>query len=153
MKNRRSVLVFAASFALLTASVFAADATINLKGIKCVVNSKAAAKDGTGVDYKGGQVFFCCKNCPKAFAANTAKFATSANYQLVATKQAKQAACPLSGKACKADHSVTIKGTPVYFCCENCQGAVAKLKGKAQLEKVFSDAAFTKAKFTVKKAS
>lgn len=150
MKSFRKVLVVASSIMLLTASLYAAE-KISLEGIKCVVNPKGAAKEGTGVDYKGGQVFFCCMNCPKAFKANTEKFATSANHQLVATKQTQQKACPLSGQPCKEDKALTIQGATIYFCCDNCKGAVAKLEGKEQIEKVFSDAAFKKAKITVKK--
>lgn len=151
MKKSRNVLVALCSVMLLAATLVAAE-KIDLKNIKCVVNAKGAAKEGTGVAYKGGEVFFCCQNCPKAFAADTAKFATRANHQLVATKQAKQSACPLSGGKLNPDKTVTVAGATVAFCCENCQGAVAKLEGDAQLEKVFSDAAFAKAKFKVAKS-
>jgi hypothetical protein len=61
-----------AAMALLTAvTVYAAD-EIKLDGIKCFVNPKAAAKAANSVDYKDGKVFFCCMNCPKAFAADKA---------------------------------------------------------------------------------
>ena len=63
----RGILVGVASVALLALSVYAAD-EIKLKGIKCAMNPKAAAKAEKSVDYKGGKVFFCCDNCPKGFA-------------------------------------------------------------------------------------
>lgn len=115
---------------------------------KCVVSGGAAKEDKT-VDYKGGKVYFCCENCPKAFAKDTAKFATKANHQLVATGQAKQAKCPLSGGPLNAEKTVKVGGVEVQFCCEKCQGAVAKAEGDAQVEMVFSEAAFAKAGFAV----
>lgn len=150
MNRSRNWLVAAVSVFVLAATLVAAD-KIDLKDVKCVVNPKGPAKAGTEVAYKGGQVFFCCNNCPKAFQADTAKFATRANHQLVATKQVVQGACPLSGGKLNADATVKVAGATVAFCCENCQGKVAKAEGDAQLELVFSDAAFTKAKFAAPK--
>ncbi len=118
---------------------------------KCVVSGAAAKEDKT-VAYKGGKVYFCCENCPKAFEKDVKKFATKANLQLVSTGQAKQAKCPLSGGKLNAEKTVKVGGVSVQFCCENCQGKVAKAEGDAQVELVFSDAAFEKAGFEVPKA-
>ena len=151
----KRLLVLAAVAVTLSGSLYAAEKAkakkINLKGIKCAVNPKAKAKASKSVKYKGGKVFFCCGGCPKAFAKNTKKFATAGNAQLVATGQAIQGGCPLSGGKLNKKSFLTISGAKVYFCCFNCKGAVAKLKGKAQIEKVLSDKAFKKAKFTVGK--
>ena len=117
----------------------------------CPVSGKPALEDKT-VDYKGGKVYFCCENCPKAFEKDTAKYATKANQQLVATGQTTQVKCPITGKALNADKTVEVGGVKVTFCCENCQGKVAAATGDAQAELVFSDAAFAKA-FEVKKAA
>jgi YHS domain-containing protein len=141
------------SFSLLavvaaTITVFAAE-EVKLDGIKCVMNPKGAAKADKTVDYKGGKVYFCCENCPKAFDAE--KNAVAANHQLVATKQARQEKCPLSGQPIDTEHSLTISGATVSFCCPNCKGDVAKSEGEDQLKKVFSNAAFDKA-FKVGKA-
>lgn len=133
--------------ALLVASAFAAD--VKLDGIKCLIAGGKPAKAEHSADYKGGKVFFCCPNCPKAFAADTAKFATKANHQLVATGQAKQTKCPLSGGPCKQDKFVEVAGAKVYFCCENCQGKAAKASGDDQVNLLFSDAAFEKGGFKV----
>ena len=132
---------------LLLATVYAADA-VKLDGIKCVVAAKNPAKAENFVAYKEGNVYFCCMNCPKAFKADTAKFATSANFQLAATKQAKQVKCPLSGEDVDTGQSVKVNGVEVAFCCGMC-------KGKAEAEKdqvafLFNDKAFDKA-FKVKK--
>lgn len=118
---------------------------------KCVVSGGPAKEDKT-VDYKGGKVYFCCENCPKAFEKDVKKFATKANHQLVATGQAKQAKCPISGGKLNPEKTVKVGGVDVQFCCENCQGKVAKAEGDAQVELVFSDAAFEKAGYAVPKA-
>jgi YHS domain-containing protein len=132
-----------AVLALLTAvTVYAAD-EIKLDGVKCFVNPKAAAKAANAVDYKGGKVFFCCMNCPKAFAKDTAKFATSANNQLAATGQAKQVACPYTGKDVAAGTEVKVGGVSVGFCCDMCKGKTEKA-GDAAVEMVFNDKSFEK---------
>ena len=136
-------LVAAASLALCAATIYAAD-KIKLEGIKCPVSGKAA-KDGTEVDYKGGKVFFCCEGCPKGFADNTAKFATKANHQLVATGQAKQIKCPLTGRDLNPDTAIKAGGASVVFCCNNCKGKAEKLAGDEQLTALFGDKAFEKA--------
>ena len=116
----------------------------------CPVSGKPALEDKT-VEYKGAKVYFCCENCPKAFAKDTAKFATKANQQLVATGQATEVKCPLSGAKLNPETAVDVGGTKVTFCCNNCKGKVEAAKGDAQAELVFSDAAFAKG-FEVKKA-
>jgi YHS domain-containing protein len=136
--------------ALLVATVMAEDKKeVKLDGIKCPVSAKAATQNA--VDYKGGKVYFCCENCPKAFSKDTAKFATKANAQLVATGQAKQAKCPLSGQALNPDTAITVGGAKVAFCCEKCEGKVKAAKDAEALELVFSDKAFEKAGFKVEK--
>ena len=144
----RTLALAAASVALVAFSVMAAD-EVKLDGIKCIMNPKAPAKADKSVDYKGGKVFFCCGNCPKAFDAD--KNAVAANHQLVATKQAKQAKCPISGGPCKSEHSVTVAGAEVHFCCPNCKGKAADAKGDDQLKLLFSNEAFEKAGFQVSK--
>ena len=142
----RSLLVSCLSVAVLALTVYAAD-EVKLEGVKCIMNPKAAAKAETGVDYKGGKVYFCCMNCPKKFDAT--KNAVAANNQLVATKQAKQEKCPLTGRALAADQKVTINGAEVAFCCGNCKGKVEKATGEDQQKLVFSNEAFEKAGFKV----
>lgn len=116
----------------------------------CPVSGAPAKQDKTA-EYKGAKVYFCCENCPKAFAKDTAKFAVKANKQLVSTGQAVQVKCPLSGGKLNPDASVEVGGTKVTFCCNNCKGKVSEATGDAQAELVFSDAAFAKG-YEVKKA-
>src|SRR5687767_4724500 len=77
----KKILVAAMSALVLCAAVYAAD-EVKLDGVNCVVANSKAAKAGNSTDYKGGKVYFCCMNCPKAFAKDPAKFATKANAQL-----------------------------------------------------------------------
>src|SRR5688572_30573270 len=63
---------------------------------KCPVSGKAIDKEHS-VKHNGGDVYFCCPNCPKAFEKDTAKFAAKANIQLIATGQAKQVKCVFTG--------------------------------------------------------
>jgi len=146
----RSFVVVLSAVAIFAIVARAEEKKDPLEGIKCPVSDKSVKADAT-VDYKGGKAFFCCANCVKAFKKDTAKFATKANHQLVATGQVKQVKCPLSGTPCKPAHKETVQGVDVYFCCGRCQGKVAKAEGDAQAELVFSDKAFKKG-FELKKA-
>jgi YHS domain-containing protein len=110
--------------------------------VKCVVAGQKDAKAANSVDYKGGKVFFCCQNCPKAFAGDTAKFAASANHQLVATGQAKQVACPFSGEATDSSTKIKVAGAEVCFCCDMCKAKAEE--SKEQIALIFSDKAFDK---------
>jgi YHS domain-containing protein len=136
----RMWIAMAAVVALFTTAVIADDPS--LEGVKCVVNAKAPAKATNAVDYKGGKVYFCCQNCPKAFEKDTAKFAASANHQLVATGQAKQVKCPFSGGPAKEATAIDVNGVKVAFCCENCQGKAKE--SSEQVELIFNDKAFEK---------
>jgi YHS domain-containing protein len=142
--------VVAASAVLGFSAVRAAEEKADKKvELKCPVSGKAADK-ANAVAYKGGEVYFCCMNCPKAFEKDTAKFATKANHQLAATGQAEQKKCPLTGRPLNKEQTVEVADVEVTFCCPNCKGKVAKAEGKEQLELVFADKAFDKA-YEVKK--
>jgi YHS domain-containing protein len=129
--------------AVAALSLQAADEKPEAAGPKCPVSGAACKKD-FAADYKGGKVYFCCDNCPKAFAKDTAKFANKANLQLVQTKQAEQLKCPLTGGPAKDENSVAINGAKVSFCCGNCLAKVKKTEGDEQLELVLNDKAFEK---------
>ena len=109
----------------------------------CPVSGKPA-KITSYLEYKGAKVYFCCNNCPKAFAKDTAKFASKANHQLYQTGQAKLAACPISGKKLNPATAISVSGKKVCFCCKKCNAAAAKLEGAARVELVFNDKAFAK---------
>ncbi len=137
-------LVFALGLTVaLSSAVADKEAKKDGPKLTCPVSGKPVNPEAT-VDYKGGKVAFCCTNCPKAFAANTAKYATKANLQLVQSGQAKEVKCPLTGKPLNPATKTSVAGTNVCFCCNGCKGKVTKAEGDEQLELVFGDKAFDK---------
>jgi len=154
MLKRYGVMAALLAGLLLTVSVTHADnpsKKVNLKGIKCLICNMQVSETSSA-DYKGAKVYFGCPACPPRFKKDTAKYTAKANAQLVATKQARQKACPMMGKPCNKDVKLTVAGADVTFCCAKCKTAVSKLKGDAQIEKVFNDKAFAKG-FEVPKKS
>lgn len=144
-----TVRLLSLSVCALLVGAFVANSEDKKAEVKPVCPVSGKAIDMTkSVAYKGGKVYFCCGNCPGAFEKNTAKYSTKANEQLVVTKQATQAKCPLSGGPVNDEKTVAVNGVTVKFCCEKCQGKVAAAKADEQAELVFSDKAFEKG-FTV----
>jgi len=116
---------------------------------KCPV-SGADAKKEQSAKYKDKDVYFCCEKCKAAFEADSAKYATKANHQLVQTKQFKQTVCPLSGGKLNKEESVKVDGVKVTFCCDKCKGAIEAATKEEQLTKIFAEEVFAKS-FAVKK--
>src|ERR1700682_4506929 len=90
-------MAFAALAALLLVPAIRAEDKPGDSVGKCPVSGKPAAKDHA-VDFEGGKVYFCCDNCPKAFEANSAKFAAKAHHQMALTGQLVETKCPFTGK-------------------------------------------------------
>ena len=134
-------LALVAVVAFVTSASLYGAKEVKLDGIKCPVSGKAV-KAEHAVAYKGVKAYFCCPNCPKAFAKDTAKFSAKANHQLYATGQAKLVACALTKKPLNTATKVEIGGKAVCFCCNGCKGKVTKAEDKITL--VFADAAFAK---------
>jgi YHS domain-containing protein len=104
------------------------------------------------VDFEGGKVHFCCDKCPAAFKKDTDKFAAHARHQLLATGQIEQVACPLSGRKVNPEKKAEVAGLEIAFCCENCQGAIAKIeKEEEKIAKVFKDSLKDSKAFKLKK--
>lgn len=133
------------ALATLAVSLLVA-AEVKLDGVKCPVSAEPA-KAASSVDFEGGKVYFCCNDCKTSFQSNPAKFAAKARNQLVATGQAKQASCPISGEPINKDKTVKINGATVSFCCDSCKGKVEKASGDEQVNLLFSDAAWKKGGF------
>ncbi len=144
MKSRIATVLTVASL-VVVGTLVAEEAAkkVDFSKIKCVVSGKAVNPEATA-DYKDAKVYFCCEGCPGAFAGDTKKFAAKANHQLVATLQAKQTGCPMSGKALDPETTVEVAGVKVNFCCGNCQKAAASKKGDEQVELIFNDKSFEK---------
>ncbi|REK23031.1 MAG: hypothetical protein DWQ42_16030 [Planctomycetota bacterium] len=141
----RTMIGFFAAFALGAFSLVAlADSEPQLEGLKCPI-SKQAIDAEQFVEHNGGKVYFCCENCPGAFSKDNEDHVARANHQLVASHQATQAKCPISGGNTKDNQSVEVEGVTVNFCCKNCKAKVNGEEGDARLKLVFNADAFAKA--------
>ena len=139
---------------LLTTTVLAAEADKKEKKkekvkLSCPISGKEINKEAF-VAYKDAKVFFCCPGCPNAFKKDTAKFAAKANHQLVASKQAKQVKCPLSGRDVNKEVTAKVAHVKVGLCCQGCQKKVVDAKDADKIKLVFNDKSFKKG-FKVKK--
>jgi YHS domain-containing protein len=104
------------------------------------------------VDFEGGKVNFCCDKCPEAFKKDSAKFATKARHQLLATSQIEQVACPLSGHKLDPEQKAEVAGLEIGFCCDTCQGKIAKTeKQEERIALVFKDSIKDSKAFKLKK--
>lgn len=112
-----------------------------LAGLKCPISGKKINPKGTA-EHNGNTIYFCCTNCPKAFASNPAKWAAKANLQAVQSGQAKQVKCPLRGKPINPAQSVTVEGVKVGLCCPGCKGKASKAADPVAL--IFGDETFKK---------
>ena len=154
MKIRALVVAFASM--TLLAGAFAADGKVNLKGIKCVMKTKVAAKESLAVDFEGGKVYLCCGGCTKGFPKKSKSdeaLRAKGRGQLIATGQAKQAGCPFSGGKLNPSTAIKLAGAnnaKVAFCCNNCKGKAEKL-GDKQVTELLGDKAWKKAGFKVAK--
>ena len=118
--------------ALILSVSSAADEPKKTKDTKlvCVVSGDEIDKNNLNDQdyskYKEGKVYFCCGGCKMDFDEDPKKFSTKANFQLVATKQYEQTACPVnsgsihSEKAKKKLKKVTVNGMEVDLCCPGC---------------------------------
>ncbi len=102
-------------------------------------------------DVGSAKVYLKCGSCAKQFKEHTAKYATKANLQLVATGQAKQIACPISGQKTDGKRIVQVAGLKVAVFCGGCEHEVQTAKPKDRIELVFGKKAFAKG-FALKKS-
>jgi YHS domain-containing protein len=91
------------------------------------------------VAFDGGNVYFCCGNCQKAFETDSAKFAAKAHQQQVSTGQLVQKGCPFSGGPVKPGTHISFDGVEVGFCCPNCKAKVEKAAPEEQVTMVFGN--------------
>ncbi|MCA9267999.1 MAG: hypothetical protein KDA41_05985 [Planctomycetales bacterium] len=145
MKTRLLMVMLGVAGLAFSVALSAADKAKEdpLAGVTCPLSGKAVKADAKAA-YKDGEVYFCCENCPKAFAANTAKFASKANMQLVSTGQYKQKACPLTGRDLNPEMTVDVGSSKVTLCCGGCKGKASKLEGDALVDCLFNDKSFEK---------
>jgi YHS domain-containing protein len=105
----------------------------------CPVAGKPAI-EASFVTLKGGEkVYFCCKNCPKAFEKDPEKFGTKVSRQLLETGQIVQVACPVSGQPVNKEVTADMGATKVAFCCKNCLKKYNDADEEGKLKVVFAD--------------
>jgi YHS domain-containing protein len=85
----------------------------------CPLSGKPAKVEHV-VEHRGKKVYFCCPNCPAAFAKNPEKFADKVHFLWLQTGQMLQFACPFTGRATSSSATVELGGTKFAFCCANC---------------------------------
>jgi YHS domain-containing protein len=83
---------------------------------KCPISGRAAAKEHRQLHAVSEVTYFCCDNCPKAFAEKH-KFKVS---------DEAPGKCPISGNPAQAASVLVHNGEKVYFCCDNCPNAFLK---------------------------
>lgn len=127
---------------------------VKFDGVMCPISGHDIDENST-VDHNGGKVYLCCDDCLEAWQKDMAddgekKLLTKANYQLVATGQAEQTGCPVSGKKVKDGSLVKVGQSEIEvgFCCKNCTKKANSAEGDDLLAMVFGEKAFAKA-FTV----
>ena len=118
----------------------AADPAATPGALVCPVTGRAIDKN-VSIDYQGAKLYFNSPECIAKFQADPAKYAVNANYQLAVTGQARQVACPFTGKALNPNiPSVKVGVLDIKFCCRACQQTVAKADPETRMDLVFGDA-------------
>jgi YHS domain-containing protein len=117
---------------------------VNLADVKCLVKPGKGVDESTAVEWNGHKVYFCCNGCKSKFENDPTKFTTQANFQLVASGQVKQIACPFSGGDLAEDQSTEVAGISVKYCCKNCKAKMESSNAAQQLEFVFGKKGFEK---------
>jgi hypothetical protein len=102
------------------------------------------AKEQIVAEHKGAKVQFCCAICVKEFKKSPEKFAAVTNHQLVATRQAKQVKCPVTGAATDPTLSFDVAGVSVRFATSDARKKVADATLRDRMQLVFSDTAFAR---------
>ncbi len=126
MKTRWLLLAAFAGILFVSSSAFTAEEKEEAKfECKCVV-SGAPAKEDKFVEQDGKKVYFCCENCPKAYAKAPEKFVAKVHHQWAKTAQIVQVACPFSGEAVDAEKTLDVDGVTVAFCCDDCKAKAEK---------------------------
>mgnify|MGYP006274525395 CR=1 FL=1 len=136
MNSRITALASLLLVAVVCSAVAVHAAVKEPKDAKCPVSGKGCNPEKSAA-FAGGTVWFCCGDCVKAFADDSAKFAAKAHQQMVSTGQLVQKGCPFSGGAVKAGTTIAIGDAEVGFCCPNCKAKVEKASPDEQVTMVF----------------
>lgn len=139
MKTRYLFASLAASMLLAVGALIAAEKETE-KEFKatCPVSGKPAI-ESSFVEENGKKVYFCCTNCPKAYAKDPKKFANKTRNQMLETAQIVQVACPISGQPIDEEAMVEVGDTKVGFCCEKCVAKYEQASADEKLALLFAD--------------
>ncbi|MEM1062430.1 MAG: hypothetical protein AAF532_01315 [Planctomycetota bacterium] len=117
--------------------------------LKCFMMSRRDVTDRYTVDYKEGELFFCCRACISRMKRSPTRYEAQANHQLVRTGQYEQNDCPLTGEDLTSDSpGLEIGGVTVRFSAESHKAEVEALSEKEQIARVFGTEGFEKGGFT-----
>lgn len=136
MRSAIGIGFLAALSIVLVSLAFATDVEKQKPKALCPVMGEPI-NQSISIDYHGAKLYFCCNSCIQKFKTKVSKYAARANLQLVATGQARQTACPLTGGKTNPSQKLKVGGVDVLFCCAACPKKVAKLNAAEQLETVF----------------
>jgi YHS domain-containing protein len=143
MKARWLVVPLGLAMLIAAKGFSAAEKETEKKEFKatCPVSGKPATEDHVVTRKNGDKIYFCCDNCPKDYKADTKKYATKVNRQLLETGQIVQVACPATGNPINKDYTVETGNAKVSFCSEKCLAKYKEADDDAKLKMLFSSAA------------
>ena len=133
-------LVIGSVFAAAVAGPAAGRESVPALQPVCVIDDHPIDR-AISTDWQGGKVCFCSEKCLKEFLASTGKYAARANHQLLASGQARQVACPFTGKPLNSQiPTVRVAGADIGFCCRACQQTVTRADRQTRFDLIFGDA-------------
>ena len=142
MKARWILVTLGVALLLTTGGLTVAEneASDNKFQATCPVSGKPAIETSVvELPKGGGKVYFCCENCPKAFANNPEKFETKVRRQLLETGQIAQVGCPISGRPVNEATMVEVGHAKVGFCCKDCLAKYNEADDDGKLKILFAD--------------
>lgn len=132
--NKKVFLMIAFSLLIISGGLLYGESRDADKGNQtlCPVMENPVNKDIYS-DFQGYRVFFCCEGCRAPFEKEPERYLKKMKAKgITPMKLKKQAHCPVSGQAIKADSYVDVNGKRVYVCCDGC-----KIKVQDNPEKYF----------------
>jgi YHS domain-containing protein len=142
MKTRWIIVLFGIAIVSVAGGFQAATGEAEEKefAATCPVSGQPAVETSlVELPKNGGKVYFCCDNCPRAFKADSKKFALAVARQFLETGQVVQVACPVSGQPVNPETLVDVGTAKAGFCCENCQAKFTAADDEGKLKIMFAD--------------
>ena len=112
-------------------------------GVKCLMSAEPAIARFT-MNFKGGKLYFCCAGCRSEFTDNLTANSALANHQMLLTGQVRGTICLFTGRKLNPRFTIKVAGADVPLCCNGCKTKALAVKGDAQMQLLFNNAAFAK---------